>query len=140
MDDREIDQKADQLVGKAEKNETISAELNGMDFRDRLQVVQRMQEINAEHRKTNDDLPQLEVTTSRDSNNEEHVADIQMKTERSYFNPKRWFGDKFAKSDVYDPPHAELGTGLLGQTADVIHSRNQRMNEVMAELDRQQGR
>jgi hypothetical protein len=140
MDDREINEKADQLVTKAEKNEKITAELNNMDFRDRLQVVQRMQEINSEHRKTNSDLPQLEVTTTKDLNNEQHIADIQMKTERSYFNPKRWFGDSFAKNDVYDPPHEELGSGLLGQTADVIHSRTQQLNSVLAELDKQQGR
>jgi hypothetical protein len=140
MDDREIEQKAENLVNKAEKNEKITAELNGMDFRDRLQVVQKMQEINSEHRKTDKDLPQLEFTTSKDVNDQSHLSDIQMKTERSYFNPKRWFGDKFAKSDVYDPPGDELGTGLLGTTVDLIHSRNQRMNDVMAELDRQQGR
>src|SRR5437879_1250256 len=101
MDDREINEKADKLVNKAEKNEKISAELNGMDFHDRLQVVHKMAEINTEHRKTNNSLPQLEVTTTTDVNEQQHVADIQMKSERSYFNPKRWFGDKYDRTDVY---------------------------------------
>jgi hypothetical protein len=139
MDPREIEQNAEHLVGKAERNEKITAELNGMDFHDRLKVVQRMQDINKDHRQHNSNLPEMEISTQSDQG-EQRVVDIQMKTERSWMDPRKWFGYGQDKTDVYDPPHSELGQGLLGGAADRIHSRNQRLNDVLAELDKQNGR
>jgi hypothetical protein len=136
MADKDITEKAEQLVTKAESGDKsgLTEELNNMTIEDRLAVAREMDRLNDDHRKSNPSLPDIELTTNSDAAGREHLQDIQAntRTERSYLNPARWFGDTHSSSrqDVYDPPKGELGNGLLQQAADGILSRKAQMDEI----------
>lgn len=134
----EITEKAESLVQKAESGDKsgLSEELNSMTIEDRLAVAREMDRINAEHRKTNSDLPDIELTTNTDAGGREHLQDIQMKTEKAWYNPANLWTDGFNRKDVYDPPKGELGNGLLQQAADGILSRRNQLDEVYKSMEK----
>src|SRR5262245_48606270 len=77
----ETQQIAETLTDRAEHRQDITEELLQMSPQDRLAVARRMDEINAEQRKTNANLPDLEISTSRDVNGDgERLDGINIKT------------------------------------------------------------
>lgn len=85
------------LTKDAEKGESVSEALNQMPFQERLQIARKMDELNAEHRKSDPALPDLVLTTKNDTAGTEHLTDIQA---RSYGD--LWNSNK----DIYDLPKA----------------------------------
>jgi hypothetical protein len=132
MNQREIEQRAEDLVGRAESGDKdgLSAELNSMTMEDRLAVAREMDRLNEERRASNPGLPDIEINVTTDTGGREHLADVNVLEERSWYNPARWFGDKFSREDVYDPPGDELGSGMAQQAADAIRDRYRRIDEV----------
>ncbi|HEY9871280.1 MAG TPA: hypothetical protein V6D08_19120 [Candidatus Obscuribacterales bacterium] len=131
MDKREIDNKAEELVTKAEAGDknALTGELNAMSIEDRIAVAREMDRLNAERRKSNADLPDIEVFITTDAGRRQHLSDIQIKSERAWYNPLRLF-DQFSRTDVYDPPRSELGSGMLNQAVDGILDRNRKLAQV----------
>ncbi len=140
MSDKEITNKAEDLVSRVETGDksSLSDELNKMTIEDRLAVVREMDRINADHRQSNPNLPDIQFDTNKDSAGREHLQDIQIQTktgERGWYNPVRWFSGKdiLENADVYDAPKSNLGSGMLQQAADGILSRNRQLAEAMRE-------
>jgi len=136
----EIANKAEDLVTKIESGDksSLSEQLNSMTIEDRLAVVKEMDRINAEHRASNPNLPDIVVETNTDAANREHLQDIhiaQKTGERSWYNPMRWISGKdlIDDTDVYDAPKSNLGNGMLQQAADGILSRKRQLAEAMGD-------
>lgn len=134
MSERDFSRRALELTLKAEliDKEGLSEELNELSFDERIKLVQEMDRLNAAHRKMDPDLPDLTFAVKQDLAGQDHVVDIQMRRERSWWNPLRWFGFKYASRDVYDPPCQGLGEALLGQTCDRIHSYYRELEQELS--------
>lgn len=108
MDRNQVEQKAKELVDLAEGGDkfALTLELNRMDPQDRLAVAREMDRLNEQRRSSDPDLPDIEITTSPSEfpGGPHELSDLQIKEERAWYNPLRWFGDKYAHTDVYDPP------------------------------------
>jgi hypothetical protein len=122
----DVHSKAEDLLQKADKGDKngLSDELNKMTIEDRMSVVKEMQSVRDQERKTNEKLPAVELTTTKDAGGREHLQDMKMVD-------KGWIWD--SKKDVYDPPGDKQGSGMLGQAVDSISSRNRQLAEAMGE-------
>lgn len=131
MNEREIEQRAENLVSRAESGDKdgLSAELNSMTMEDRLSVARQMDRLNEQRRASDPHLPDIEINVTTDSGGRAHLSDINLLEERAWYNPARWFGDDFSREDVYDPPGDELGSGMAQQAADAIRDRYSRIDE-----------
>jgi hypothetical protein len=140
MDEREVAERAEDLVAKAEAGDksALTEELNQMTIEDRLAVVRQMDQINAQHRQDNPNLPDLQFGTTADAAGREHLSDVQMVTQndsKAWYKPWTWFQASEYKTDVYDPPkEGTVGNGMLGQAVDGILSRNRQLAEIEREL------
>jgi hypothetical protein len=134
MSEQDFSRRALELTLKAEllDKQGLSEELNELTFDERMKLVQEMDRLNAGHRQTDPDLPDLTFEVKKDMAGQDHVVDIQMRKERSWWNPLRWFGFKYASKDVYDPPCQGLGEALIGQTCDRIHSHYRQLEEDLS--------
>src|SRR4030095_2702061 len=111
----EIAKKAEDLVTKVEAGDksSLSEQLNSMTIEDRLAVVREMDRINAEHRASNPNLPDITFEVNKDVAGREHLQDVHVlaKTgERGWYNPVSWFRGKdiIEDADVYAAPNAIL--------------------------------
>ncbi|GEM_PF-3467578 len=132
MDDNELNITARRLEKEAEAQETgaLSRELNSFSIEDRLALARAMEAINDRRREANHDLPILEIGTTRDAAGREHLEAVDMKFEKSWFNPGKYLFGKYSVVDVYQPPALELGSGLLQQAADGIRDHNRELSEA----------
>ena len=135
----EITKKAEELVTKIEGGDksSLSEQLNSMTIEDRLALVKEMDRINAEHRASNPNLPDIEFETNKDPAQRDHLQDVRIvqKTgERAMYNPMSWVRghDIIEKTDIYDPPGSMGGNGWGQQTYDSILSRNKQLAEAEA--------
>jgi len=78
---------------------------------------------------SNPNLPDIEISTTTDSGDREHLSDINLREERAWYNPARWFGDRRSSEDIYDPPTSELGSGMAQQAGDAIRDRYRRIDQ-----------
>lgn len=131
MDKHEIQERAEELTKKAEAGDKngLSQELNNMSIEDRLAVAHEMKRINEQHNAKNPDLPNMEISITKDAGGREHLADIKMNPEKAWYNPLTWFK---GSTDVYDPPHSNLGSGLLQSAADGIRDRRRLEAELFS--------
>jgi hypothetical protein len=66
-----------------------------MPFKERLDLAQRMDSINAEHRQTNAKLPDIELVIKQDSGGQQHLMDMTARTKGKVWD---------STTDVYDMP------------------------------------
>jgi len=87
--------KVARLTDMAEKKDLggLSAELNAMSPEDRLAMAKDMDKLNEQNRASNSSLPDIELTTRRDSKYDEQLDDLQVREDR-------WGPDKY--TDVYN--------------------------------------
>jgi len=132
MDRNEVEQKAEALVTRAESGDKdgLSQELNSMTMADRLAVAREMDRLNEEHRAANPNLPDIELSITKDTGEQLHLSDIELKQDRSWINPARWFGDRQSSQDIYDPPAGELGTGWAQQAGELMRNRSRQIEEA----------
>ncbi len=132
MNQNEIDQRAEDLTSRVESGNTdgLSEELNSMTIEDRLSVARKMDEINEQHRASNSDLPDIEIVTTDGIGGSEHLSEVNLREERGWYNPAKWFGDSRSSEDIYDPPAGELGSGMAQQAGDLIRDRSRRIDEM----------
>src|SRR5262249_60843923 len=95
----------------------------------RLDVACERDRLNEEHRTVTPNLPNIEITTTKDAGEQEHLSDIALREDRAWYNPAPWFGDSRSSQDFYDPPASELGTGMAQQAADAIRDRYRRIDQ-----------
>lgn len=132
LNTEEFEDKAQDLTGRVEKNQSISDELNAMPFQERLQLAQRMDAINEEHRQANAKLPDIELVVKAGSGGQQHLMDMTARTAGKIWD---------STTDVYDMPkgveHNLMDYVVNTQTTrDLLDSRRRfDVTEVTEKLD-----
>jgi hypothetical protein len=116
MSQEQMTEKARELTDKAEKQGSVSEELNNIPFQERAQIAHQMADMNAADRAANSTIPKLEFTFEKDLGGSEHLTNMV-----SIKDPNAWVFK--GKQDVYDMPKATQGWFTPTLTADTLDSQ-----------------
>lgn len=100
----------ERLTHKAEQNENISSELNGIsDIQERLRIARSMRDLNKEDRKQDPNLPEMDLTIAKDGpKGNEVIMDIDMKPVVEFTRPGSWTNMFSDSTNVYSMPKEEM--------------------------------
>lgn len=128
-------EKATEAAEQGDKD-TVERIINEIDPKDRAEFAEQMDELNAQRRGDDANLPDLEFTTTTGQDGIDRLADIVAKVpnhEKSFMKPSTWLSPSEIATDVYDPLVPGGGSGLLGHALEKIRWTHEQASGIIEE-------
>ncbi|MBI4532418.1 MAG: hypothetical protein HY711_00610 [Candidatus Melainabacteria bacterium] len=110
----------------------LNEEFHRMHPDERAHRAHQIDQCNAEHRKSNAQLPDVTIVTTH-AFGVERLDDILTAVPndtKAWYKPWTWFQGSEITKDVYDPDFDEAGNGLLQKVAELLIAHRRQIEEA----------